>query len=126
MTVTEPVSRGWGFPLRVDMRGRLATFAGAAAVESALASLLGTVAGERVMRPDFGIRLDWTEAELPDRISELVATHEPRIEVLGVDLEDLAQPWGTRQLGWARVRIDYLLKATGEHGRFEGRFEWTR
>ena len=124
--MTEPVDRGWGYPLHVDMRGRLSVLSGAPAVESALAVLLGTVAGERVMRPDFGVRLEWTLKELPDRIRELVAEYEPRIEVLGVDFEDLDQQWDARQLGWARVCIDYRLKATGEQGRFEGRFEWTR
>jgi uncharacterized protein len=125
-TVNDSVNRGWGYPLRVDMGGRLVVLSGAPAVESALAVLLGTVAGERVMRPDFGVRLEWTLKELPDRIRELVAEYEPRIEVLGVDFEDLDQQWDARQLGWARVCIDYKLRATGEHGRFEGRFEWTR
>lgn len=124
--MAEQANRGWGYPLRVDLGGRLAVLSGAPAVESALAVLLGTVAGERVMRPDFGVRLEWTLKELPDRIRELVAEYEPRIEVLSVDFEDLDQQWDARQLGWARVSIDYQLKATGEHGRFEGRFEWTR
>ncbi|MGH3761487.1 GPW/gp25 family protein [Actinophytocola sp.] len=121
-----PASRGWAFPLRVDLRGRLCVLSGAQAVESALDVLLGTVAGERVMRPGFGVRLEWTLKELPDRIRELVTEYESRIEVLDVDFEDLDQQWDARQLGWARVCIDYRLKATGEHGRFEGRFEWTR
>ena len=123
---TENTNRGWAYPVRVDMGGRLVVLSGTQAVEAALAVLLGTVAGERVMRPDFGVRLEWTLKELPDRIRELVSAHEPRIEVLSVDFEDLDQQWDARQLGWARVCIDYQLKATGEHGRFEGRFEWTR
>jgi hypothetical protein len=122
----ETDERGWGYPVRVDMGGRIVVQSGTAAVESALAVLLGTVAGERVMRPDFGVRLEWTLKELPDRIRELVSQYEPRIEVQDVDFEDLDQQWDARQLGWARVCIDYQLKATGESGRFEGRFEWTR
>ncbi len=126
MTVTEPVSRGWGFPARTDMRGRFVVLPGTSAVDAALTVLLGTVAGERVMRPDFGVRPEWTLAELPGRIEELVARHEPRVEVLGVEFADLDQQWDARHLGWARVCIDYRLTATGEQGRFEGRFEWTR
>jgi len=124
--MTDKENHGVGYPVRVDMTGRLVMLSGIQAVESALAVLLGTVAGERVMRPDFGVRLEWTLKELPDRIRDLVSEQEPRIEVLGVDFEDLEQQWDARQLGWARVCIDYQLKATGEHGRFEGRFEWTR
>jgi phage baseplate assembly protein W len=124
--VAEPVSRGWGFPARTDLRGQLVVLPGAAAVESALTVLLGTVAGERVMRPDFGVRLEWTLAELPDRIEELVTRYEPRIDVLRVEFEDLDQQWDARHLGWARVCVDYRLRATGDEGRFEGRFEWTR
>lgn len=124
--MAEKEDRGLAYPLRVDMGGRLVAPAGTAAVESALAVLLGTVAGERVMRPDFGVRLEWTLKELPDRIRDLVAEYEPRVEVLEVDFEDLDQQWDARQLGWARVCIDYQLKTTGEQGRFEGRFEWTR
>jgi phage baseplate assembly protein W len=126
MTVAEPASRGWGFPAHTDMQGRLAAVDGVAAVESALTVLLGTVAGERVMRPDFGVRLEWTIAELPDRIRDLIDDYEPRIDVLDVEFEDLDQQWDARHLGWARVCIDYRLRATDEHGRFEGRFEWTR
>ena len=117
---------GPGFPLRLDARGRMAVVAGGAAVESTLAVLFGTVAGERVMRPEFGVSPDWTEDELPDRVRELIAAHEPRIEVAGLEFEDLAQQWGTRRLGWAVVRVDYVVKATGERGTFEGSFEWTR
>lgn len=124
--IKETADRGWGYPVRVDMGGRIVVQSGTRAVDSALAVLLGTVAGERVMRPDFGVRLEWTLKELPDRIRELVSEYEPRIEVLDVDFEDLDQQWDARQLGWARVCIDYRLIATGESGRFEGRFEWTR
>jgi phage baseplate assembly protein W len=117
---------GLGFPLRLDARGRMTVVAGGAAIESSLAVLFGTVAGERVMRPDFGVRPDWTEQELPDRVRELIAAHEPRIEVAGLEFSDLAQQWGTRRLGWAGVRVEYVVKATGERGLFEGMFEWTR
>jgi phage baseplate assembly protein W len=113
-----------GFPIRVDARGRVGVLAGAAAVDSALEVLFGTVAGERVMRPDFGLRLDWTAAEMPDRVRELIATHETRIDVVRVDFEFDHQL--SRRPGRADVRVEYVVKATGERGRFEGMFEWTR
>jgi phage baseplate assembly protein W len=118
---------GWGFPLSVDTRGRVALHSGCGAVDAALAVLIGTVAGERPMRPDFGIRLDWTTAELPDRIRELVETFEPRIEVSRVELVDVdsTRPFrGTYLREVAVVRIEYTLRSTGERGHFEGSFEW--
>jgi phage baseplate assembly protein W len=119
---------GWGFPLSVDARGRVALHSGCGAVDAALAVLIGTVAGERPMRPDFGIRLDWTTEELPDRIRELVETFEPRIDVSRVELVDSASIGyapATRYLrGMAVVRIGYVLRSTGERWHFEGSFEW--
>jgi phage baseplate assembly protein W len=113
-------SSGWGYPVGVDTRGRVGLVSGCAAVDAALAVLIGTVAGERPMRPDFGIRLDWRKEELPERIRELVEAHEPRIDVQRVELVD-----GRARAGMARVRIEYVLRSIGERGHFEGSFEWT-
>jgi Bacteriophage baseplate protein W len=111
---------GWGYPVSLDARGRLAMLSGCAAVDAALAVLIGTVAGERPMRPDFGIRLDWTTEELPDRIRELVEKFEPRIDVSRVEL---VEPRGYLR-DMAAVRIEYTLRSIGERGHFEGSFEW--
>jgi phage baseplate assembly protein W len=66
---------------------------GCAAVDAALAVLIGTVAGERPMRPDFGIRLGWRKEELPERIRELVEAHEPRIDVRQIVLVAARSWW---------------------------------
>jgi phage baseplate assembly protein W len=112
---------GWGFPLSVDTRGRVALHSGCAAVDAALAVLIGTVAGERPMRPDFGIRLDWTTDELADRIHELVERFESRIDVSRVAM---VEPGSGYLRDTAVVRIEYTLRSTGERGHFEGSFDW--
>jgi phage baseplate assembly protein W len=113
---------GWGFPLSVDARGRVALHSGRRAVDAALAVLIGTIAGERPMRPDFGIRLDWTTEELVDRIRELVERYEPRIDVSRVERVDPTR--GSYLRDTAVIRIEYTLRSSGERGHFEGSFEW--
>jgi phage baseplate assembly protein W len=111
---------GWTYPIGIDTRGQVALSSGCAAVDSALAVLIGTVAGERPMRPDFGIRLDWKTEELAERIRELVEKFEPRIDVIRVALVDPPRA----RAGTAVVRIEYVLRSIGERGHFEGSFEW--
>lgn len=52
----EFVGQGLAFPLQVNPRGELALVTGATDIEQAIGIILGTIPGERVMRPTFGCR----------------------------------------------------------------------
>ena len=110
-------------PVGVDALGRLRMVAGHRAVESRFDVVLGTIAGELVMRPDVGIELDWERDQLPERIADLLARVNPgvRIDAVVVDDEPRGRPALRPQLG---VDVDYQLLESGERGRYRGSIEW--
>ena len=108
------LGRGWSFPPRPDGRGGIAMAAEHTDIEQAIAIILGTPVGQRVMRPTFGSRLHELVfaqanpstcglAEL--YVKEALTFWEPRIEVLdvvaGVDPQ-------RREL--LRIQIRYRVK----------------
>ena len=52
----EFVGQGLAFPLQVNPRGELSLVTGSTDIEQAIGIILGTIPGERVMRPTFGCR----------------------------------------------------------------------
>ncbi len=52
----EFLGQGFAFPLQVNPRGAVLLAAGDHDIEQAIRIILGTVPGERVMRPTFGCR----------------------------------------------------------------------
>lgn len=91
--MTDFNGRGVAFPLLPDAGGALRYVDGDAGVAQSLRLLLRTVAGERVMRPEFGTRAPelvfapGSETNL--RLLELTVTdaiedHEPRVRVESV------------------------------------------
>ena len=85
------IGRGWGFPIGVDATGGIRMSSDRTEIEEAIAIILGTSPGERVMRPTFGCR-----------IHELVfAPNTP--ETLG-----LAQRYVEEALGMWEPRIDVV------------------
>jgi len=52
----EFVGQGLAFPLQVNPRGELSLVTGSTDIEQAIGIILGTIPGERVMRPNFGCR----------------------------------------------------------------------
>jgi len=84
------LGRGWAFPLLPDATGTLGYTEGEANIAQSLRILLGTVLGERVMRPDFGTRaprLVFAPGSvrnlrlLEDSLREAVTLFEPRVEL---------------------------------------------
>jgi phage baseplate assembly protein W len=128
------------FPVRLNARGGIELVSGREAVEACFSSILLTVAGERVMRPELGINLDWRTDELAERIPDLLANAEPRavihhVEVRAdpmagnVDAIDALHafqriPHGLRLIPFQSVSIDYSLRDTAERHRFVGVIEW--
>jgi uncharacterized protein len=51
------LGRGWAFPLRVNMQGRVQLSETTLNIEESIQIILRTQLGERVYRPDFGSRL---------------------------------------------------------------------
>jgi phage baseplate assembly protein W len=86
--MTEFTGRGLVFPLLPDAGGALRYVDGDAGVAQSLRLLLRTIAGERVMRPDFGTRApelvfapgsETNLRLLEQTISDAVRDHEPRV-----------------------------------------------
>lgn len=85
-------------------------------IERSLEILLGTLKGERVMRPSYGCNLDEMVFEsfnqslktyLSDMINTAILYHEPRIEPLKVTLnEEFIYD------GRLMIEIEYVIRAT--------------
>jgi hypothetical protein len=116
--VSHIVGSGLAFPVRVDQRGAIALAHGATDIEQALHLILGTIPGERPMRPEFGCDLhsflfDTIDAETIGKIDTAVRVAldrwEPRIEATSIDF-DLA---GIDD-GMLEITIGYRIRATSE------------
>jgi phage baseplate assembly protein W len=105
MTADDPARAflgvGWAFPVRFDPRGGVAEAVYEDDVRQAIAIILATNPGERVMRPDFGAGLDRmvfepvdavTITQLRTRVHDALVAWEPRIDVLDVDVTPQGDP----------------------------------
>ena len=101
---------GLALPLAVDGAGRLPRADGPEKVRQAIAIILDTEPGERVMLPDFGCGLrrflmqpnsSGTRAQIQREIERAIATWEPRVRLERVAVEAGDDP----ALVW--IRIDY-------------------
>lgn len=112
----EFLGQGLNFPLQISQQGGIALARGVSDIEQAIRIILSTTPGERVMRPEFGCRIQ----ELvfaPDNAStrRLAAYHveralerwEPRIEVR--EIEPIADP---ARDGVLLIQIRYQIKDT--------------
>ena len=90
------IGRGWYFPPQLDERGTLALTSDDDEIEQSIRIILTTAPGQRVMRPDFGCRIqelvfapnNAMTAGLAERyVSEALGRWEPRITVQRVDVE---------------------------------------
>ena len=107
---------GWKFPVQLDDSGRIALSAWDQNVRESILTILGTVRGERQMRPDFGCDVhdlifgenNMTTAGLAAfRVEKALVRFEPRIELLRVGATPDREA-GNRLL----VRIEYRVIAT--------------
>ncbi len=107
---------GWSAPLGVDGRGGIGLISGERAIERSVLNILSTAKGERRMRPQFGCGIhdlvfapnDPTTAGLiQSQVIEALGWWEPRIDVLGVDVEPDAD-----QDGLMLIEVRYVVKAT--------------
>jgi phage baseplate assembly protein W len=125
------LGRGWRFGTPPDQRlgvtldrrwGRVEMVEGETDVQQAIAIILGTARGERVMRPDFGCGIHELTfetissplvAEIKRVVREALLRFEARIDVLRVDVE-------TRDAVNGKLGIDvhYRMRTTNQVGNF--------
>lgn len=114
---TDFTGRGWSFPPEFNKSTRQTSMTtGREDVERSLEILLGTIRGERVMRPDYGSNLDEMMFESFDQsiktylvqsVETAILYHEPRIEPLRVELDESELPEGK-----ILIEIEYRIRAT--------------
>jgi len=106
------LGRGWAFPVRLAADGEIALAAYEDDVREAVRIILGTIQGERAMRPDFGAGLHalvfeplntTTMALVRHRVEEALIIWEPRIDNITVQLT--AEPTKGRLLIDIRYRV---------------------
>jgi phage baseplate assembly protein W len=112
----EFVGQGLAFPLQVNPRGELALVTGPTDIEQSIGIILGTIPGERVMRPGFGCRA-WelifepntaaTSSLLIMYVRQALEFWEPRIS-----LNDIRVSRDENDETALLVEIEYEIKTT--------------
>jgi len=120
-TNNEILGRGIAFPLQLQ-NGTLGMNAYESQVAQSIRLILSTGKGERVMRPDFGAGLESLAFEpnnmvtailIQQQVKEALLRYEPRIEVLGVTVNQNDETSITAsQKGELFIEINYRIKMT--------------
>jgi len=111
------LGEGWGFPPEFNRGAKMVvTTSGEDDIKKSLEILLSTRLGERIMLPNYGCNLEELlfqplDLSLKTYVKDLIKTailyHEPRIDVLRVDIDN------TNELeGELLIKIDYLIRIT--------------
>lgn len=109
------LGRGFGFPPSFS-GGQVAMVEDEADIHESLVILFGTLPGERVLQPQFGLDVTPLLFEplsttlrtlLKDRITTTVLIHEPRIKVLDLVIDDTQALEGILQ-----IRLEYCVRST--------------
>ena len=112
------LGRGWAFPVRPNGRGGVTMVDGETDIEQSIRIILGTVPGERVMRPKFGCELHrlvfapnspTTEGLADYYIRDALGRWEPRIQVERVDVEP-----DPGEDGVLLIKIHYTIRSTND------------
>ena len=114
---------GWGFPPEFSKeRSEVIMASNEEDIQKSLQILLTTQLGERVMLPEYGCNLEELLFEKLNRtlityISDLIRTailyHEPRIDVLKIDISE------TDTLeGKLIISIEYIVRATNSRTNY--------
>jgi phage baseplate assembly protein W len=112
------VGRGWAFPLQLNDQGGLHLVGGYTEIDQAIRIILGTMVGERVMRPEFGSRLHElvfapinaeTMAMARRYVEDALTIWEPRIA-----LKQVLVLASSQTAGRLAIDIQYVIKSTGD------------
>ncbi len=112
------VGQGIAFPLQFDARGQLALANGFNDIDQSISIILGTIPGERVMRPEFGCRA-WEllfdpigsamVGQMRAYVEEALVQWEPRIDLAAIEVYK-----DDDHEGGVLVEIQYVVKATSD------------
>jgi hypothetical protein len=113
------LGRGWAYPVNLDpLTSGVAVAEYEADIRQSIEIILGTAPGERVMRPDFGCGIhelvfDAIDAAMLTRVemavTKAMVTYEPRIEVLGVQVNPLYSADGV-----LLIEFEYRVRRTNQ------------
>jgi phage baseplate assembly protein W len=112
------IGTGIAFPLRLDVHGGLGLSDGEQSIRDAIAIILGTSPGERLMRPEFGCRVHelvfesidaLTAGRIEREVRIALDRWEPRIDVL-----DVRATTSRAAEGVLDIAIGYRLRATND------------
>ena len=116
LTFTDLIGRGLAFPMQLDDRGSVALTSAENEIQQAIYIILSTAPGERVMRPEFGCRIqDYifapsnlaTASAVEHEVRQSLTRWEPRINLLEVNVTP--SPNAT---GMLMIDVKYEVKAT--------------
>lgn len=111
---------GWKFPPQVTPSGAIATSSQEQKIEEAIYLVLSSAQRERPMLPTFGCGIHdlvfapdnpGTIAEVSATVRSALVAHEPRIDVLSIDVAAAA---GQRNV--LLIRVDYRVRANNARG----------
>ncbi|HEX2926977.1 MAG TPA: GPW/gp25 family protein [Ruminiclostridium sp.] len=114
MEVIDFLGRGLKYPISVK-RSNLRTSVGEESIKESIMLILGTARGERVMRPDFGCRLNdmvfsshdlGTATLIQTYVEEALLNWEPRIEVQNVSATML------KEEPIVEINVEYIVKSS--------------
>ena len=107
---------GWKFPIKLDSSGKFKLSKYEEDIEESIRIILGTIPGERVMRPEFGcgiyeyvfstINIS-NLALIEEEVKKALTLYEPRIEIINVK----ASP-DTNRDGLVLIEIEYRVIST--------------
>jgi hypothetical protein len=109
---------GWAFPLRTDATGGIALVAREREIEEAIRIVLGTVPGERPMRPEFGCRIHdlvfgpanaSTAGQIAAAVRSALERWEPRVDVV-----DIRVGFDRERDGTVYVDLRYAVRGTND------------
>ncbi|MDH5682500.1 MAG: GPW/gp25 family protein [Spirochaetota bacterium] len=109
---------GWGYPVELSDKGKVALSQGEELIKESIRIILGTSPGERVMRPDFGCGLQDLVFEINNTsmrskcefvVEEALKKWEHRIEVINVSAET-----DNENDGVLSINIDYYVVSSNK------------
>ena len=112
----EIIGCGWNFPPKIDAQGGISLTNNQNEIEQSILIILGTTPGQRVMRPNFGCRLNelifspnnsHTAAQARRYVEEALGMWEPRINVKEIFIYSEQEDSNI-----LKIKIEYQLKAT--------------
>lgn len=113
---------GWGFPVRLNDRGRFAQATDTDVIEASIRLILSTSIGERLMRPDFGSTLssfvfkpinEENRAKMSSAVNEALQRWEPRIKVSQISVTPSQADRAT-----VLIDVEYRIRRTNVRANF--------